>query len=491
MSEGEGRPAGRGRSGVLRPDICVIGAGSGGLTVAAAAAQFGVPVVLVEQALMGGDCLNFGCVPSKALLAAANAAHRQRHAAAFGIADVVPQIDFARVSQHVRKVIEAIAPNDSVERFTALGVEVVKAEARFKDESTVVAVTGDGNREIRARRFVVATGSSPAVPEIRGIEEAGYLTNETVFDLAARPGHLIVVGGGPVGMELAQAHRRLGAEVTVLEADKVLSREDPELAAVVRDALRREGVAVHEKARVAGVERMADARVRVTVETEGGALAVEGTHILVAAGRRPNVEGLDLAKAGIVFDGGGIKVDRFLRTSNRRVYAIGDVAGGPQFTHVANYHAGLVLRALLFRLPARENRLILPRVTYTDPELAHVGLTEEEARKVHGTVRVLRSPYAGNDRAQAERRTEGFVKLVAGRRGRLLGVSIVGASAGEMIGFWALALSRKMGVRDVIGHVAPYPTMGEIGKRAALAYFTDATRNAWVRWLVGFLRRFG
>jgi pyruvate/2-oxoglutarate dehydrogenase complex dihydrolipoamide dehydrogenase (E3) component len=475
---------------ILAPDICVIGAGSGGLSVAAAAAQFGVPVVLVEKGRMGGDCLNYGCVPSKALLAAAKAAERQRHSSAFGIADVAPEIDFARVNRHVREVIEAIAPNDSIERFTGLGVEVLQGEARFRDERTVV-VTGQGEKEIRARRFVVATGSSPVVPDIPGLDGAGFLTNETVFDLTERPGHLIVIGGGPVGMELAQAHRRLGAEVTVLEAGRVLGKEDPELAAVVLAALRREGVTVHEQARVAEVGRQRRGGVLVTAQSEHGPLSVEGTHLLIAAGRRANVEGLDLEKAGIAFDRGGIKVDRKLRTTNGRVYAIGDVAGGPQFTHVANYHAGIVLRALLFRLPARENRLIVPRVTFTEPELAHVGLTEEEAREIHGSVRVLKWPYAGNDRALTERETEGFIKLLAGPRGRILGVSVVGASAGDLIGFWVLALSKKMGMRDIIGHVAPYPTIGEIGKRAALAYFAE-TAGSWpVRRLIRFLRMFG
>ncbi|MDN5927706.1 MAG: FAD-dependent oxidoreductase [Hyphomicrobiales bacterium] len=476
---------------ILTPDICVIGAGSGGLTVAGTAARFGVPVVLVEKGLMGGDCLNFGCVPSKALIAAAKAAHRQRNASGFGMADVVPEIDFARVHRHIREVIGAIAPNDSAERFTALGVRVVAGEARFRDAGTVVVPSEEGDCEIRARRFVVATGSSPSIPEIPGLDKAGYLTNETIFDLTERPGHLVVIGGGPLGMELAGAYRRLGSDVTVLEAGRVLAREDPELATVVRDALRREGVVIHERARAVDVERKADGSVRVTVKTETGVLAVEGTHILAAAGRTANVEGLDLAKAGIAFDRSGIKVDRRLRSTNRHVYAIGDVAGGPQFTHVANYHAGLVLRALLFRLPAAENLLVVPRVTYTDPELAHVGLTEEEARKAHGAVRVMKSPYAENDRAWTERQTEGFIKLVVGRRGRVLGVSIVGAGAGEMAGFWALALSKKMSVRDIAGHVAPYPTLEEIGKRAALAYFSDATRSGWVRWLVGFLRRFG
>jgi pyruvate/2-oxoglutarate dehydrogenase complex dihydrolipoamide dehydrogenase (E3) component len=476
---------------ILTPDICVIGAGSGGLSVAAAAARFGVPVVLVEKGPMGGDCLNFGCVPSKALIAAAKAAEHQRHASAFGIADVVPDIDFAGVSRHVRETIEAIAPNDSVERFTGLGVQVIQGEARFKDERAVVVDAHEGMYEIRARRFVVATGSSPFIPEIAGLEETGYLTNETIFELTVLPPRLVVIGGGPVGMELAQAHRRLGAEVTVLEAGRALGKEDPEAAAVVVAALRREGVAVHEGARVTKVEKRADGGVLVTAEAAGSVISVEGTHLLLAAGRRANVEGLDLGKAGIAFDRRGIKVDSGLRSTNRRVYAIGDVAGGPQFTHVANYHAGLVLRALLFRLPARENRLILPRVTFTEPELAQAGLTEPEARKVFARVRVVKWPYAENDRAQTERRTEGFVKLLAGPRGRILGVSIVGASAGEMIGFWALALSKKMSVRDIIGHVAPYPTMGEIGKRAALAYFADATRSGPIRRIVRFLRLFG
>lgn len=476
---------------ILTPDICVIGAGSGGLSVAAAAARFGVPVVLVEKGPMGGDCLNFGCVPSKALIAAAKAAEHQRHASAFGIADVIPAIDFAGVSRHVRETIEAIAPNDSVERFTGLGAQVIQGEARFKDERAVVVDAHEGIYEIRARRFVVATGSSPFIPEITGLEETGYLTNETIFELTALPPRLVVIGGGPVGMELAQAYRRLGAEVMVLEAASVLAGEDPELAAVVLGALRREGVAVHEKARVVGVDRKAENSLQVRAETERGPLSIEGTHLLIAAGRSPNVDDLDLAKAGIAFDRNGIKVSRTLRTTNRRVYAIGDVAGGPQFTHRANYHAGLVLRALLFRLPARENRLIVPRVTYTEPELARVGLTEEEAGKIYGSVRVVKWPYAENDRARTDRKAEGFIKLIAGRRGRILGVSIVGASAGEMIGFWGLALSKRMNVRDIAGHVAPYPTMGEIGKRAALAYFADATRSGWVRRLIRLLRTFG
>ncbi len=472
---------------LLRPDICVIGAGSGGLTVAAAAAAFGVPVVLIEKGKMGGDCLNYGCVPSKALLAAGRAAHQQRHSAPFGVAGSDPQINFGKINRHVHEIIDAIAPNDSVERFTALGVHVIKGEARFKDKRTVIV----GDLEIRARRFVLATGSSPLVPPIPGLEVVDTLTNETIFDLTRRPGHLIVIGGGPIGMELAQAHRRLGADVTVLEASTVLAKDDPELAALVMRSLRRDGVVIREGEKVTRVERHGKSGVRVHVEGAEGAAFVDGTHLLVAAGRAADVDGLDLGKAGIAFDRKGVKVTAKMRSTNARVYAVGDVAGGLQFTHVANYHAGLVIRALLFRLPAREDRMILPWVTYTDPELAHVGMNEAQAMKAHGKVRILRWPYAENDRAQAERKTEGFIKLVTNKRGRILGVSIVGANAGEMMNFWALAISRKMGVRDIAGYVAPYPTMGEIGKRAAIAYFADATKKRLVRGAVRFLRMFG
>ena len=472
---------------LLTPDICVIGAGSGGLSVAAAAAAFGVPVVLIEKGKMGGDCLNYGCVPSKAMLAAARHAHALRHGAQFGIADVEPDIDFSKVNQHIQAVISAIAPNDSVERFTALGVQVIKAEARFKDARTVIA----GDVEIRARRFVIATGSSPAIPPIQGLDGIDYLTNETLFEQTSRPEHLVVVGGGPIGLEMAQAHRRLGSAVTVIEAATALGKHDPEMVAVVVKELRAEGVEIHEETLVKSVERRGKSGIRVHIESRAGAEIVDGTHLLVATGRTANVAGLELGKAGIACDDHGIKVTAKLRTTNRRVYVVGDVAGSLQFTHVAGYHAGLVARALLFRLPARENRQIIPRVTFTDPELAEVGLGEAEAAKKHGAIRVLRWPYAENDRAQAERRTEGHVKLVAGTRGKILGVSIAGANAGEMINMWALALAKGMTVKDVAAYVPPYPTMGEIGRRAAITYFMEATRKPLVRRVVRWLRIFG
>lgn len=474
-------------SEILRPDICVIGAGSGGLTVAAAAASFGVEVVLIEAGKMGGDCLNYGCVPSKALIAAAKHAHAIETAPAFGVKAGEASVDFKGVHAHIHKAIAAIAPNDSEERFTALGVKVIREHARFSGPDAVVA----GDFEIRARRFVVATGSRPAVPPIPGLEDVDYLTNETIFDRTAPMRRLVIIGGGPIGLELAQAYRCLGSEVTVLEGARALGKEDPELAAIVLDRVRAEGVEILEGASVSEVKKRGRTGVRVVVASEGGQKTVEGSHLLVATGRTPNVEDLDLDKAGIRYDRKGIAVGRNLKTSNRRVFAIGDVAGGLQFTHVAGYHAGLVIQQILFRMPAKEDRTIIPRVTFTDPELAHVGLTEEEARAANRTIRVLRWPYADNDRAQAEGLTDGHIKLVVDPKSRIVGVSIVGAGAGEMINLWTFVVSRKMKLGDGRNYIPPYPTMTEIGRRAIVSSYLPLTRKPLVRRLIRFLRRFG
>jgi len=470
----------------LQPDICVIGAGSGGLSVAAAAAAFGVSVVLIEKDKMGGECLNTGCVPSKALIAAGKRAHALADARAFGVSAGPADVDFAKVHRHVHDVIAAIAPNDSKERFNGLGVRVIAGAARFKDRNTVVV--GDGI-EIAARRFVIATGSSPALPPIAGLETVPYLTNETVFDLTARPEHLIVIGAGAIGLELAQAFRRLGAAVTVLEAGEPLAHEDGECAAIVLDALAREGVIVRSNVAVARVEGTGS-KVKVILAGDGEE-AIEGSHLLIATGRRANTDGLALEQAGIACDRNGIVVDKGLKTANPRVYAIGDVAGRGQFTHLANYHAGLVIRNALFRLPVKVNADLVPRATFTDPELAHVGLTEAEARARGLTIRLLRWPYHENDRAQAERETVGHIKVVTDARGKILGATIVGVGAGELITTWTLAISRGLSVRALAGIIVPYPTLAEIGKRAAVTYFTPSLTNIWVRRIIALLRRFG
>jgi pyruvate/2-oxoglutarate dehydrogenase complex dihydrolipoamide dehydrogenase (E3) component len=466
------------------PDICVFGAGSGGLSVAAAAAAFGVPVVLIEKGKMGGECLNTGCVPSKSLIAAGKRARAITEAAAFGVSTQAADIDFAKVHRHVHGVIAAIAPNDSKERFNGLGVRVIEGAARFKDRNTVVV----NATEIVARRFVVATGSSPALPPIAGLDHVPYLTNETVFDLATRPEHLIVIGAGAIGLELAQAFCRLGSAVTVLEAAEPLAREDKECAAIVLDALAREGVAIRSQVAIARVEA-AGAKIKAVLGD--GETAIEGSHLLIATGRKANTEGLALEAARIACDRNGIKVNKGLKTSNRRVYAIGDVAGRGQFTHLANYHAGLVIRNALFRLPVKVNADLVPRVTYTDPELAHVGLAESEARKRRIAIRVLRWPYHENDRAQTECETVGHIKVLTDRRGKILGATIVGAAAGELITAWTLAISRGLNIRALAGMIVPYPTLAEIGKRAAVTYFLPSVTSVWVRRIIVFLRRFG
>jgi pyruvate/2-oxoglutarate dehydrogenase complex dihydrolipoamide dehydrogenase (E3) component len=475
----------------LTPDICVIGAGSGGLTVAAAAAAFGVPVVLIEKAKMGGDCLNTGCVPSKSLIAASRHARAIAQAKIFGVSARGFDVDFAGVHKHIHEVIAAIEPNDSKERFTGLGVRVVEGAARFRDAQTVTVSQSCGDEiEIKARRFVIATGSSPSLPPIPGLAATPHLTNETVFDLTARPEHLVVIGAGPVGLELAQAFRRLGSAVTVLEAGQPLAREDPECTRVVLDELVREGIDLRTSTAVVRVEAV-DGKVKVVVRGEQGEETITGSHLLAATGRRANADGLGLEEAGIRYDGAGILVDKGLKTANRRVYAIGDVAGGAQFTHLANYHAGLVIRNALFRLRVRVNEDAVPRVIFTDPELAHVGLTEAQARQRRMSFRVLRWPYHENDRAQAERDTRGHIKVVTNRRGRILGATIVGPAAGELITTFTLAMSRRLSVRALAGIIVPYPTLAEVGKRAAMTYFMPGLTKSYVQRIIVWLRRFG
>jgi pyruvate/2-oxoglutarate dehydrogenase complex dihydrolipoamide dehydrogenase (E3) component len=470
---------------LLKPDICVIGAGSGGLSVAAAAAAFGVSVVLIEKGRMGGDCLNYGCVPSKALIAAAKRVSDSAAAAIFGV-DAQPKVEFARTHRHVRKVIAAIAPNDSAQRFAGLGVRVIAGTARFIDPATV---TVDGSMMVQARRFVVATGSSPAIPPIPGLAQTPHLTNESIFDLSELPSHLVVLGAGSIGLELGQAFHRLGAQVTVLEAARPLSKDDAECAQIVVDALIREGVDIRTGASVKSV-RQTKGLVELVVTSGDAEETVTGSHLLVAAGRLPNLDGLGLEKAGIAFTKAGIVVDRSLQTSNHRVYAIGDAAAsGMMFTHVANYHAGLVIRHALFRLRVKVRYDAVPWVTFTDPQLAHVGLTDEQARKQGYRIRVMRSPYCENDRAQAERTTDGHVKVVTSARGRILGATIVGAHAGELIAPWTLAINQGLNIRAMAEMVAPYPTFGEINKRAAMMFFASTAANPTVRRIVRWLRR--
>jgi pyruvate/2-oxoglutarate dehydrogenase complex dihydrolipoamide dehydrogenase (E3) component len=474
---------------VIDADLCIIGAGSAGLSVAAGASQMGAKTVLIEAGEMGGDCLNYGCVPSKAMLAAGHAAAAMRQASRFGVTPgdgQEPAIDFARVHDHIHDVIAGIAPHDSVARFEGLGVEVIRAHGRFLGRGRIEA----GGRVIEARRAVVATGSRPMVPPIPGLDQVPFATNETIFRNRSAPAKLIVIGGGPIGCELAQAHRRLGAEVTVIDLGPILPKDDPELVETVRARLLADGIRLKERVEVEKIEPRGNG-VAVIIRTAAGSERIEGSDLLVAAGRAPRVDGLGLEAAGIEHDRKGIKVDRRLRTSNRHVFAIGDVAGSYQFTHVASYHAGIVIQNALFRLPAKASYNALPWVTFTDPELAHVGRTEAEARAEGGTVEILTSTFAENDRARAERATEGLIKVVVGRGGRIQGASIVGAHAGELILPWVLAIDQGLKIKAMARIIAPYPTLSEISKRAAGSYYTPMLFSARTRRLVRFLARFG
>ena len=465
----------------IKADLCVIGAGSGGLSVAAGASQLGRKVVLIEKGDMGGDCLNTGCVPSKAIIAAAGRAHAMRENAKYGIANAEPQVNYGAVMDHVQGVIDTIAPIDSQERFEGLGVTVIRETASFTGPRQVKA----GPAIVDAKHFVIATGSTPFVPPITGLADTPYLTNESLFQNREQPAHLIVIGGGPIGIEMAHAHRRLGSKVTVIEGATILNKDDPELVAVVREALTDEGLILKENAMVSSVSYDQNG-----FSVQAGDETIEGSHLLVAVGRKPTVDNLNLGAAGVDFDNRGIKVDKRLRTSNKRIYAIGDVIGGRQFTHVAGYHASVLVRNILFKAPSANQDFLAPWVTYTDPELAHVGLTEEDAQKEHGDVKTARWPFEENDRATAERNTKGLVKVVTDKKGAILGASIVGKNAGDLIQPFALAVANGLKIRAFTNMISPYPTRGEAAKRAAGAWYTPTLFSDRTRRLVSLLATF-
>ncbi|MGH8272638.1 MAG: dihydrolipoyl dehydrogenase family protein [Gammaproteobacteria bacterium] len=427
-------------------DLLVIGAGTAGLVAAAGAAQLGARVALIESGRMGGECLNSGCVPSKALL----------HVARLAAASSQPP-DLAAGLAYVRASITAIAPHDSAERIASLGVEVIAGRAHFLDAHTVEV----DDRRLRARRFLIATGSRPAIPPIPGLYGLPVLTNENIFEVTGPVPALVVLGGGPIGAELAQAFRRLGSRVTVAEmAPEILPRSDPKAAAVVRAALERDGVEILTGVRVEKAGGVAGA-LWLDYEREGGdGGRAEGSHLLVAAGRRTEFDDLDLEAAGVTLEKGRLVLDSRLRTSQKHIYAAGDAAGAG-FTHLAEYQAGIVLRNALFHLPARFKDPLVPAVTYTDPELAEVGLSEPAAREKGVRHQIWRTDFADVDRAIIEDATEGFVKLVASPRGRLLGATIAGAAAGELIHEAAFAITAKRKLSALSGLIHAYPTRAQ------------------------------
>ncbi|PSP15822.1 MAG: pyridine nucleotide-disulfide oxidoreductase [Cyanobacteria bacterium QS_8_64_29] len=470
-------------------DIVVIGGGSGGLVVAGAAAQLNARVALVEKDRLGGDCLWYGCVPSKSLIHAARVAHQVKHGSRFGVCTPPPNIALAEANGHVRRTIANIQPHDSPERFKSMGVEVIFGEGQFRDGRTF-AVNG---RTLRARRFVIATGSRPLVPPVAGLEAAGFVTNEQVFSLQERPSSLAVIGGGPIGCELAQALHRLGAQATVIASrDQLLPQEDPAAAAVVERQFEAEGIRVVKSARAERVE-LAGGYKRI----QAGGEAITAEQILLSTGRQPNLEGLNLEAAGVRAGSQGLAVNAKLQTSNPRIYGCGDVIGGYQFTHVASYEASVVLQNALFWPTKKADYRVVPWATFTEPELARVGLTEQQARRRYGSdVRVLQQDFAEVDRAQAEAATEGFVKLIARNNGQILGAHIVGPSAGEIVHEVILAMRHGLKASALTSAIHIYPTLAEANSQAALQltkqkYAQNARLQALLRGLFRLRRAWG
>lgn len=467
----------------IKADLAIIGAGAAGLVTASGAAQLGRKVVLFEAGEMGGDCLNYGCVPSKAILTAAHKVHAIREAGKYGVRVGEPSVDFAKVRETIQSAITTIEPNDSQERFEGFGVRVVREYAHFVSEDTVAS----DSIEVKAKRIVVATGTRAFIPPVEGLAEAPYLTNETIWSLETLPEHLIVMGAGPIGMELGQAFRRLGSEVTIIEAGEPLARFEPEHAGLVTDQLMADGVTLHTGKSAARVQS-GDAGITLTL-SDGE--QVTGSHLLVATGRKPVLDGLELEAAGVETDARGIVCDDRLRTSNKRVLAAGDIAGKGGLTHLAGWHGSVILRNLYYGLSTAQSSQPIPAAVYTDPPIAQIGLTESQARAEHGdTVKTASWGFDDNDRAIAEHDVRGGVKLVLGKGGKVLGAHAAGARADDLIQIAGAVMARGGTVRDLTSPVAPYPTRGEIFKRAAGSYYEPVVFGSMAKLLARILSAF-
>ncbi len=460
-------------------DMAIIGGGSGGLTAARVATALGANVLLVDKERLGGDCLNYGCVPSKSLIHVARIVQKARESASLGIMSANLSVNMAKVSEYVQGVIDRVAEGEKV--YTE-GVTVKFGQITFKSATELVL-----NGEIfTSRNTLIATGSRPVMPRVEGLEEVGYLTNESVFDLMNLPSSIVIVGGGPVGVELSQAFERLGAKVTIIqEQERILPREDPEVSEAVARVLNSEGIDIVTNARFVKAGRSGNKKV-ATARQGDQLLNFEADEIVLAVGRQPNIEGLNLEAAGIKYDKNGIKVDDYLQTSASNILAIGDVIGGYLFTHVAVYQAGVAVRNALVPLARKKvDYRVVPWCTFTDPEAARVGLTPEDAEKQYKQVRIVKFPWAEIDRAQAENETIGFIKLVlAGKKDEIVGAHMVGARAGEMLGEMALAMQHNLTLNDILGTIHVYPTMNTGIQQAVFEAYLEGAAAASNRKIV-------
>jgi pyruvate/2-oxoglutarate dehydrogenase complex dihydrolipoamide dehydrogenase (E3) component len=471
----------------MQYDLTIIGGGSGGLTAARLATSLGANVLLIDKERLGGDCLHYGCVPSKSLIHAARVAQQTRDAARLGLLPTTLGIDMAKVSRHIQEVIRRVAEN---EQASIEGVTVKFGTVSFASSHELLL---NGER-ITSRSILLATGSRPLIPSIEGLEDVGYLTNEGVFDLQHVPASLVVVGGGPIGVELGQSLAHLGSNVTILEGlGRILPREDPEVSAALTGVLQSEQMTIVTNAMFVKAHRNGQKKV-VTARQGDRLLTFEADEILVTLGRRPNVEGLGLETAGVTYDTKGIKVDKYLQTSTPNILAIGDVIGGYLFTHVAAYQAGVAVRNALVPVGKKKvDERVVPWCTFTDPEAARIGLTPDEAARQYKDMRVVRFPWAEIDRAQAEGETTGFIKLVlAGKKDEMVGAHIVGSRAGELLGELSLAMQHRLSLSDILATIHAYPTMNTGIQQAAFEAYLEssaARRNRKVVHTVLSLRK--
>jgi pyruvate/2-oxoglutarate dehydrogenase complex dihydrolipoamide dehydrogenase (E3) component len=455
-------------------DLGIIGGGAAGLTAAAGAAQFGAKTILIEKtSKLGGDCLHYGCVPSKTLIRTAGVYSLLKRSKEFGLPGIqLLPVDLGAVMDRVKSVIENIQRHDSVERFCGLGAQVVFGNPSFLDDHTV---TLDG-KNIAAKSWIIATGSGPALPPVEGLTTGPYWTNETIFDQRKLPTSLIVLGGGPLGLELAQALGRLGSKTTIVEfMDQILGPEDADLAAILETRLKEEGIKIYKSTKALSIQYI-DSTIQLTVAVDSGkgqTIVLKADALLVAAGRKPNIDGLGLEAAGVKFAPRGIPTNARMKTNISHIYACGDVNGQMPFTHVAGYEAGIALTNAILRLPRKADYGKIGWCTYTDPEVASIGLNEKRAKKDGIKYRLWEENYADNDRAQAEGETKGKIKLLVSPGGRLLGCQIIGAHAGELIHEWVIAVNGSVKLSAIAGAVHIYPTISEISKRVSGKIFAE------------------
>ena len=452
-------------------DMGIIGGGAAGLTVASGAAQLGAKTLLVEKEKdLGGDCLYYGCVPSKTLIRTAQVYQAMKKAGDYGLPRVeVPPVDYQEVRKRIQSVIGTIQKHDSEERFCNLGVKVAFGKPVFVDEQ---AVRLNGST-YSARHWVIATGSSPGVPRVEGLDQTPFITNKEIFSLEHLPKSMIILGAGPLAIEMAQAFARLGTRVSVVQrSGQILSKEDKDLADEVMQVLISEGVIFYLNAAVVRVGESGNEREVIIKDTQGREVRLSAEKILVALGRDPNLQGLNLDQIGVVFDRKGLKVDDRLRTTQKHIYGAGDVTGEFQFTHAAGYEGGIVISNALFHLPRKADYTFMPRCTYTDPELAVIGMNESAAREAGLEYRVWTEAFVDNDRSLAEGEKAGRIKMILDQNEKPLGVQILGPQAGELLSEWVAVLNGRVKLSTLASAVHPYPTLGEINKRVAGTFFS-------------------